>query len=179
MKPMHAILLAATVATAAILPGSLAAQELGRITGHLDGAARVWHTIRMTQMGRTVASAGIAQGPRLTEIGIQGHPEPRFATEGMLTLDIRYPGAYVPGAEPLSVDILYMPQGMGGPFWTSDGAPRRPNVEIVLLDVWGNFGRLRAAFAGQLCLRKIISSATDPENCREITGVVDTGLQVD
>lgn len=176
MKPTLSILLAGIIA---VLPVSLGAQELGRIDGTLDGAARSWHTIQRTRMGRTVATASLVQGPRLTELNIQGHPEPRFSTDDVLSLEVRYLGAYFTGADPVSVDILHMPKGMGGPFWTTKGAPRPPSVEIVSLDVWGNFGRLHAAFAGLICQRKIISAATDPDDCKEVTGVVETDLQVE
>ncbi|MDF0598311.1 hypothetical protein [Psychromarinibacter halotolerans] len=155
------------------------AEELGRITGFLDGEPTAWHTITMQQGGRTVATASVVQGVRLTELYVQGHPEARFGTAGLLSLEARYTGTYAPGATPLSVDVLFMPDGMGGPFWTSRGAARAPVLDIVSLEIWGNFGRLEAVFDAQLCLRPIISAATDPDTCRKVTGVIETELSAE
>ena len=43
---------------------------------------------------------------------------------------------------------------------------------------WGAVGTLDALFAGALCYREKISAATDPVNCREVTGRIRTELFV-
>ena len=167
------------VALLAVFPLVSGAGELGRITAFLDGQERTWHTITMEQLGGDVATASLTLGARLTELQVQGHPEPRFSTDDMLSLEVRYLGPYAPDATPLSLDIMYMPDGMGGPFWTTRGAPVQPEIDILVLDVWGGFGRLQAVFSGRLCLRRIISSATDPTTCKQVSGLIDTRLVVD
>jgi len=176
MPPISRTILA--VALIAV-PGAVRAEELGRITAYLNGASTTWHTVTMQQGGRRVATASFAQGARLSELHVQGHPEPRFTTRDVFSVEVRYLGRYAPGAVPLSVDVMHMPDGMGGPFWTSRGAGTEPTVEINALEVWGNYGRLTAHFTAELCFLRIISSATDPENCRAVTGLIETELSVE
>ncbi len=176
MHPTSGAILAGALAA---FPGAAAADNLGRITAFLDGESMTWHTVTMQQGGKTVATASFGQGARLAELYIQGHPEPEFSSRDMFSIDVRYLGTYMPGAEPMSVDVMHIPEGMGGPFWTSRGAPTPASIEIVDLEIWGNFGRLTASFTAELCLRKIISSATDPSTCRAVTGVIETELLVE
>ncbi|SIN82534.1 hypothetical protein [Vannielia litorea] len=173
MKPIAPSLLAAALA---VLPLPARAETLGRITAYLGGESLTWHTIDVTLGARRMVTASFEQGARLTELRIQGHPEPRFTTRDVFSVDVRYLGAYAPGAVPLSVDVIHLPQGMGGPFWTSRGAGRPATVEVVELRVWGNYGRLVASFEAELCYRPMISAATDPQNCRPVTGVIETEL---
>lgn len=176
MQPIVRCLFVAALA-AAPLPAT--GEALGRITAYLDGVPQNWHTVTMQQGGRKVATASFTQGARLSELRIQGHPEPRFSTRGVFSLEVRYLGIYVPATLPLSVDVMYVPEGLGGPFWTSRGATRPATVDVVELETWGNYGRLVAAFDAELCLRAMISAFTDPTTCREVTGVIETELSVE
>ncbi|MBS8227285.1 hypothetical protein DYI42_13730 [Vannielia litorea] len=133
----------------------------------------------MSQGGDATASASLRRGTRLTELSVHGHPEPAFSTRDVLSLEVRYLGAYAPGALPLSVDVMHMPEGMAGPFWTSRGAANPARVDIVELDVYGSYGRLVATFEAELCFRPIISSATDTGNCRPVTGLIETEIVVE
>ncbi|MGR3795449.1 hypothetical protein [Vannielia sp. SX4] len=161
------------------LPLPVAAEGLGRITAYIAGEAEEWHTITMEQGGRKVATASFEQGARLTELRVQGHPEPRFTSRDVFSVDVRFEGPFAPGAEPLSVDVMHVPEGMGGPFWTSRGAAKPARIDIVELEVYGSYGRLVATFEAELCFRPIISSATDTGNCRPVTGVIETEIAVD
>lgn len=163
----------------ALLPVLASAAELGRITAFLDGQEREWHTISMEQGGQNVATASFEQTANLAELHLQGHPIPAFTSKDVLSIDVRYLGRYRPDDDPMSIEILYMPDGMGGPFWTSQGAVVRPRFRIVSFDVWGSIGRVEAAFDGELCLRPIISSATDPSTCKTVSGKVETDLFAD
>ncbi|QDC10449.1 hypothetical protein FHY55_14885 [Oceanicola sp. D3] len=164
---------------ALLLPLPASAEELGRITAFVAGEAKQWFTITMTQGGRQVATASFEQGARLTELRVQGHPGPSFSTRDVFSLDVRYEGPFTPGAVPLSVDVMHVPEGMGGPFWTSRNAGKPAQVDIVELEVWGSYGRLVATFEAELCFRPIISSATDTGNCRAVTGVIETEISVE
>ncbi|HCQ63879.1 MAG TPA: hypothetical protein DIU07_01285 [Rhodobacteraceae bacterium] len=115
----------------------------------------------------------------MTGLEIQGYPGAEFTSTNAISVDVRYLGQYAPDAVPMSVDILHMPDGMGGPFWTSNGATIAPTVRVLALDVWGAVGRIDLLFAGELCLRKIISTATDQGRCQEVTGRIETELFVD
>ncbi len=176
---MRRIATTVTVISLLVAPNLAAAQGLGRIEARIGAVDMRWHTITTERAGGTEASAGLRFGPRLTELQIQGFPGPQFTSTNAISVDVRYLGPYAPDAVPMSVDILYMPEGMGGPFWTSNGAPIAPTVRVLALDVWGAFGRIDLLFSGELCLRKIISAATDQGRCREVTGRIETELFVD
>lgn len=171
---------AAGVVAAVLVVGSAAHGEvLGWIEADLGGKEMSWHTITVARTDGDIATASLRLGPRLTEFQIQGHRTAAFTSRDVLSLDLRYPVPFELGAPPVAIDILYMPEGMGGPFWTSAGAGMAPVVQLLSLDVWGSYGRVEALFAGELCLRPIISSATDPDTCRDLTGRIETELLVD
>lgn len=176
---------AASLARAGLLCTSLAipaqgrAAELGQIIGFVDGARAVWHTVTHRQQGRQVATATVRFGPRLTDVQIQGHMEPRFTVEGVFSLDVQYLGRAEPGAQPMSADILMMPRGMGGPFWTTRGVAQKPRVDLLVLDAWGSVGRVEAVFEARLCLRPTLSAPTDTGTCRHVSGAVQTQVFVE
>jgi hypothetical protein len=176
---MHGLALIVIVTILLVAPGRAASQGLGRIEARIGDTDMRWQTITTARTRGTEASAAIRFGPRLTEIQIQGYPGAEFTSSDAISVDVRYLGPYAPDAVPMSVDILYMPEGMGGPFWTSNGATIAPTVRVLALDVWGAFGRIDLLFAGELCLRMIISAATDPGRCQEVTGRIETDLFVD
>ena len=154
------------------------AGELGLITAFLDGEERVWHTITMEQGGKTIATATLQQSPHLAELQIQGHPVPGFTSKEVLSIDARFSGQYVPGAAPMSVEILYTPNGLSGPLWTSRGAPEPPRLQIVELDIWGSVGRVVAVITGEICMRPRLFSRTDISDCKSLNGKVETRLEV-
>lgn len=161
-----------------MVPTTAAAGELGYLGARLGDTERLWFTITTERRGRTDASAMIRLGPRLTEIHVQGYPGREFTSRDVFSVETRYIGHFAPGMVPMSVDILYMPDGMGGPFWTSNGAGFAPVVRVLELDVWGAVGEMDMLFFGELCLKPYISAATDPETCREVSGRVVTELFV-
>lgn len=155
------------------------ADELGRIAARFDGAELVWQTVAVRRADGTMATASLRLGPRMTELYLQGHRAGGDTRTDVFSLDLRYGSPYSDGAEPLFADILYMPEGMGGPFWTSDGAAEMPTIRVLTLEVWGGFGRVDAVFAGELCLKERITAAPDPTRCKEVTGRVETELFVE
>ncbi len=165
-------MLAALVA----VPLPVSAEALGRITAFIGGEERIWQTVTMEQGGRTLGTASFDQGPRLTTLRIQGHPEPRFTTRDVFSVEVRYVGDYADGAVPLSVDVIHVPEGMGGPFWTSREATQPARVDVIEFGIWGTYGRLVAAFEAELCFRPMLSAPTDRSRCVPVTGVIETDL---
>lgn len=166
------------LACVAALPLTTNAEGVGEFTMFVDGEQRVWHAITMVQSGQTVWTATLEQRNHLTELQLQGHPVPHFTSKDVLSIDIRYSGQYAPGDEPASVEILYTPNGLSGPLWTSRGAKTQPRLQIVAFDIWGNAGQLIAVVTGEICIRPRLFSQTDPTNCKSLNGKVETRLQV-
>lgn len=160
------------------LAGPAYAEELGRMTAFLDGEERVWYTITFPQAGETVYTATLERKPYQVELLLQGHPVPAFTSKDALSVDARFPGDYTLGDDPLSVEILYTPNGLSGPLWTSRGAPTAPRLQIVELDAWGGAGHLVAVVSGEICRRARLFSRTDPSDCKRISGKIETRLDV-
>lgn len=159
-----------------MLPVSAMAETLGQITAFLDGNKRVWHTITMEQGGRQIPTATFQQRANLAELKLQGHPIPEFTSKEALSIDAQFSGQYGPDSVPISVDILYTPYGLTGPFWTSRGARMEPRLQIIELEAWGGIGRLVAVISGEVCKRPRLFSRTDPDDCMSFTGKVETRI---
>ncbi len=160
------------------LPWAAVAAELGQINAFLDGEERVWHTITMEQGDRQIATATWQQRPYLAELLLQGHPVPEFTSKEALSIDTSFGGQYASGNEPISVEILYTPNGLSGPLWTSRGAPVEARLQIIELEIWGGVGRLVAVITGQVCMRPRLFSQTDVTDCKMLNGKIETRLVV-
>lgn len=164
----------------AVLPGTLAHAEttLGKIRGFLDGDEVIWHTIVMDQGGKDVATAGFEQSPHYADLYLQGHLEPRFVSKGMLSIEVRYAGRFTPDAAPASVEIIFMPNGLGGQFFTTRGIAPPPVFQILDIGVWGTNGTIEAVFSGKLCAAWM-NRPRDPTDCKRLEGQIATRLFID
>lgn len=152
--------------------------DLGRIEGRIDGREAGWNTLTIERNSGTQASATARFGQRLAEIQLQGYPELTFTSRDVFSIEVRYAAPFDPEAMPMSVDFLFTPNGLRGPFWSSRGAPVAPVFQVLRLDAWGAVGELDALFAGQICRRERISASTDIGACQEVSGRVQTELFV-
>ena len=148
------------------------AQELGQITAFLNGEEHVWYTILMEQSGKSVATASIQKNNAQVAFYLQGHPTPHFTSKGMLSLDVRYRGQLDVASVPTKVEILYLPNGMAGPVWTSVGTTRAAEFQIVDFNLWGNTGEIIAAFSAELCATQITSGPVDLDDCIQLNGKI-------
>ncbi len=159
------------------LAGAAWGDELGRIDADLGGEARVWHTISLEQDGEVHASAEFRKSAMFTMLHLQGHPEARFTTSDVLNIDLMWRGDPKPGAAPMSVEVMFMPAGMKGPFWISEGAPEAAGADLVV-ERDGDRGRVSGTFSAMLCRQDSVTAAPDTGDCRTISGSVDSGLIV-
>lgn len=176
---MRTRLLVLAVITAAGVPRASPGETLGRMTAFVDGVPRSWHLITFEKGGELTSSAGFRQTAHKAEFFLHGHARPEFTSKGGLSLEVRYPGRYAPDVQPMGIDILYLPEGLRGPIWTSNDAPEPPSIEVIAFDVWGGVGYFEAVFQAQLCLREFIYSPTDTSQCLSVSGQVSTELLVE
>lgn len=115
--------------------------------------------------------------PHRTELQLQGHPVPEFTSKDVFSIDVGYAGQYAPGAEPSSIEILYTPNGLSGPIWTSRGAPNAPRLQIVEFKVWGNVGQFIGVITGEVCERPRLFSRTNTANCKPLNGKIETRFE--
>lgn len=166
-----------TIACAVTLSQPARADDaLGTMRAFIDGKEGVWHTITMNQGSKPVATASFAQSAQHTDLYLQGHVEPRFVSKGMLSVEVRYAGQFDPAEDPVSVEIIFMPNGLGGQFFTTRGS--EPQFQIVDISVWGNSGELTAAFSGELCAAWM-NRPRDPTDCKALSGLVNTRMAVE
>ena len=144
----------------------------------MDGQELVWHTIVMEQGGKGVATAGFEQSPHYADLYVQGHLEPRFISKGMLSVEVRYGGQFDPQADPISVEVIYMPNGLGGQFFTTRGSQPQPTFQIVDFSAWGTRGSLVATFSGKLCAAWM-NRRRDPTDCRNMSGQITSRLFIE
>lgn len=177
---LHAARLKMRIALAVTLsfasPGF--ADELGQMTAYIDGEERVWYTITFQQSGNPVYTATLERKQYQVELLLQGHPIRTFTSKEVLSVDARFAGDYAPGDAPLSVEILYTPNGLSGPLWTSRGAPTAPQLQIIDMQAWGGAGRVTAVVSGEICRRARLFSQTDRSDCKSVSGMIDTRLDV-
>ncbi|MEP2138105.1 MAG: hypothetical protein ABJI41_01260, partial [Erythrobacter sp.] len=147
--------------------------SLGTMRAFIDGTEGVWHTITMPQGGRAVATASFEQSGQHADFYFQGHVEPRFISKGMLSVEVRYAGQFDQAADPISVEIIYMPNGLGGQFFTTRGSDPEPLFQIVDISVWGEAGEITAAFSGKLCAAWM-NRPRDLTDCKTLSGQVSS-----
>ena len=160
------------------LAETASAEELGQMTAYVDGEERVWYTITFPQGGDTVFTATLERKQYQVELLLQGHPVREFTSKEVLSVDARFSGDYEPGDDPLSVEILYTPNGLSGPLWTSRGAPEAPRLQIIELEAWGSTGHLVAVVSGEICRRARLFSQTDKSDCKAVSAKIETRLAV-
>ena len=151
---------------------------LGQIRAFLDGDERIWHTIVMQQGGKSVATASFKQSAHHGDLYLQGHLEPRFVSKGMLSVEVRYAGQFAPEAEPRSIEIIYLPNGMGGKFFTTRGTEPPPRFQIVDFNVWGARGEIIAAFSANLCAAWM-NRPRDLSDCMTLEGQVTSRVEIE
>ena len=162
----------------ASMTGTSFAGEFGRISAEFGGETREWYSISMEQGGEIAASARMSSGRLTTDLHIQGHPGPSFTTTDVLSIDAMFIGKFADDATPNSVEVLHLPEGMSGPFWTSEGAPTPASVSFELLETAaaGEIGRTVGSFMAELCRKVTVTAEPDTSDCRPITGTFDTQL---
>ncbi len=152
------------------------AETLGQMTAFLDRERHTWHLIAFDHRQRHVSSASFRQTPNKAELILHGHLEPHFTSRGGLSIEVRYKGTFDMGAKPVGLDILYLPEGLRGPIWTSSDADEIPTIEITDFTVWGDVGHVEAVFFARLCLRRTIYAPTDRNTCKTLNGQITTAL---
>ncbi|KPP85917.1 MAG: hypothetical protein HLUCCO07_03750 [Rhodobacteraceae bacterium HLUCCO07] len=173
MKLKMLVFCAATVAVGA----AAADDEFGRIEADYGGETRVWHTISLEQGGEFHASAEYRKTSMITTLHVQGHPELKFTTSDVLSIDLTWMGEPKPGEAPISVEMMFMPEGMKGPFWISADAPEAAEADLAV-ELDGDRGRVSGTFSGMLCRQADMTTPPDTSDCKSISGTVDSGLLV-
>ncbi|MGA9573242.1 MAG: hypothetical protein WBS20_04755 [Lysobacterales bacterium] len=167
-----------TIAFSLACPAALWAEEVGQINADLDGEARQWFTISVKQGERKALSASFRNDNRLPTLSLQGHPEPRYSSADVLSVTASWFGAYDPAKSPVSVEIIFMPEGMSKPFYTSDQVAESPTLTVDMMEWSDDTGRATGSFSGKICLVPKLYEAPNLDDCKTVSGTFDTAIQV-
>lgn len=157
------------------LAGPGLAQEVGQVQAQWGGALTSWAVVTTARQAGPVYAAEfdpVRLGYEVTVQAVADAARPRQDTISFELLLVQQPGG---GHGFQAGDILYLPGGMSGPFWTSRNSPL--TVEVLHFDLWGDVGALEAVFDGTLCHRAQMSAPVDRENCQAINGFLTTELR--
>lgn len=165
------------VAFLAACPAALWAEEVGQINADLDGEARRWFVISVTKGDRTALSASFRDDKRLPRLSLQGHTEPRYSSADVLHVTAFWFGDYDPEKKP-TAEIIFMPDGMSKPFYTSDQLEEKPTLTVDSMEWSDGAGQVTGSFSGKICLVSKLYETPDPEDCKTISGTFDTRIEV-
>lgn len=162
----------------AFLPTIASADQFGTVAITLNEESQNWYTISSNSGGALSASATFTNDTTLSNLSIQAHPEPVYSANKVLSIALTYYGAYETGKAPITIEVVYLTDGIQNPFYTSDGVASTPTASVELLEDGENPGHVTGHFAAKICLLKELSGEPDPNDCKDIKGRFDTGLQI-
>lgn len=166
------------MAIVALLPIIASADQFGTVAITLNEESQNWYTISSNSGGALSASATFTNDTTLSNLSIQAHPEPVYSANNVLSIALTYYGAYETGKAPITVEVVYLTDGIQNPFYTSDGVASTPTASVEFLEDGKNPGHVTGHFAAKICLLKELSGEPDLNDCKDIKGRFDTGLQI-
>ena len=159
------------------MPTVINAEEVGKINLTMNGEAREFFVISATRGDETVRTASFKDDGRLPSLDVQGHPVPRFTASDVFSISAFWFGSFDPGKSP-DVEIIYLPETMTKPFYTSDQVPEAPQFTLDSFEQDGTSGRATGSFTAKLCFVPKLYEPPDMNDCKVIEGTFDTALDV-
>ncbi|QEP30327.1 hypothetical protein [Pukyongiella litopenaei] len=169
----------AAIIVALVVPTAVSAEGVGTITADFGGETKEWHIISVTRGNETAISAGYRDHRLLPTLSLQGHPEPRFTVNDVLSISGRWFGGYDESKPISGVEIIFMPNGLSNPFYTSDQVPGDPVMTLERFEKDGEAGHATGVFSGKVCLVPEMYAEPDMSDCKDISGSFDTPLRID
>lgn len=157
------------LAVSALLLGGLmwgAGQAVAdEISGTLDGEPKEWHVV--THSEGSTANFGELM-PGMMDVTIQGHREQRFETQGTLSINFMVMNGVSGDAS-----VSYFPEdGIMPHYGTEEEVP----IEIELLDIDGDSGRVKGRIATSLAYVASMTEGHDHSNTIDIDVSFDVAL---
>lgn len=150
------------------------AQVVGQVDAIWQGWLKSWRVVTIDRQSGPVHAAEFGPVRLGYEIAIQAFADAAQPTRDSISFEFLLVQKEGQGSVFQAGDMLYLPQGMSGPFWSSRGSPF--TLEVLHFDAWGDVGTLEAVFDGTLCQRARLSEPVDRDNCRTINGFISTKL---
>ncbi|WP_083007443.1 hypothetical protein [Halomonas sp. GT] len=135
------------------------------ISGTLDGEPKEWHVVTHSE-GSTANFSELMPG--MMNVTVQGHREPRFETQGTLSISF-----IVMNGNAGDASVSYFPEsGMMPHYGTEQDVP----IDIELLDVDGDTGRVEGRVATSLAYLASMSEDYDHSNTMDLDVSFDVTL---
>lgn len=152
---------------------ALADEPIGSIEAGIDGEQGTWRTLYVP--ADDTASAEFRDIGDATSITIQGHPQDGPLMEDVLGFEatVANDGA---DAEVMDATVSQFPDGMGSPFYVSDGSGVEPSITWTQLDLVDG-GMAEGTFSATMCRRDDMMEEPDLDDCREVEGSFATELR--
>ncbi|UYV18646.1 hypothetical protein K1Y77_14450 [Halomonas qaidamensis] len=135
------------------------------ISGTLDGEPKEWHIVTHSE-GSTANFSELMPG--MVNVTVQGHREPRFETQGTLSISF-----IVMNGDTGDASVSYFPEsGMLPHYGTEQDVP----IEIALLEIDGDTGRVKGRVATSLAYVASMTEEHDHSNTMGIDVSFDATL---
>ncbi|WP_433924318.1 hypothetical protein ACN06F_16350 [Vreelandella sp. 21] len=135
------------------------------ISGTLDGESKEWHVVTHSE-GSTANFSELMPG--MMDVTIQGHREPKFETQGTLSISF-----IVMNGDTGDASVSYFPEnGMLPHYGTEQDVP----IDIELLDIDGDTGRVKGRVVTSLAYLASMSDDYDHSNTMDIDVSFDATL---
>lgn len=148
--------------------------RVGELTATIDGSAYRGETLEVRSEGTSTAEF-MSIGP-MTRISVQAHdPQGESILSNVMSIEFSLAGDD-PSAPITAASASYFPDGMGEPFYTSDG---EGEAEVVLATLSLEDGAASAAgrFTATMCRMANAFTEADPNDCVSVEGTFETALQ--
>jgi|GEM_PF-1099977 hypothetical protein len=167
----------------AVLPGLLLAflaapawaqQPMGSVVATIDGEVQEWATLMLPE--EDTATASYTDFGPVTSITIQGHDLGADSIlNNILTVEASLMGRDG-AAQPLDMSVSLFPEGLRGPFYTSEETEDETTISFERLE-FGEPGIAEGTFSARLCRRDGMFAEIDLGDCRLIEGRFETQLR--
>ena len=151
-----------------------AQQPMGSIIATIDGEVHEWATLMLPE--EDMATASYSDFGPVTSITIQGHDLGADSIlNNILTVEASLMGRDS-GAPPIDMSVSLFPEGMRGPFYTSEETEDETIINFSRLE-FGESGAAEGTFSARICRRDGIFAETNLDDCRVIEGRFETQIR--
>lgn len=151
---------------------SQASSPVGTISAELGGEQREWQTLAVPSEGTATAQWRDIGG--MLMLSIQGHdPQADSILHGVLSIETTLMGSSA-DANVMSTVFSYFPEGLSGPFYSSDDAGQPGMIDLMQLDT--EAGNTQGTFEGVMCRRESMFAEMDLDDCLTLSGRFDAEL---
>jgi len=148
---------------------------LGTVEASLDGAPYLGETLNVPSEGTATADFGMF-GP-VTSVTVQAHdPQADSIMQNVLSIEFSLMGDDI-SASMMDASVSWWPEGMGQPFYHSEGSEAELNVTLEALSLEEGAANTKGRFAARICRKDSFMAEADLNDCMPVEGTFETALR--